>query len=254
VLGSLAYAAESSELAKMGESMGVYTVARTVWHATVPAATRRKLHVRLPTHLQQAKKNALSRLRTRDEIYNPTYYAGTLDGASVAFGRVIAPAIMSEFRPATVADIGCGSGGVLLALRECGVSIHGFEYATAGVEMCRSRGIPVTQFDITADPIPSQRLDLVISTEVAEHLPSRCADKFCDMLGSMAPVIVFTAATPGQGGEDHVNEQPHSYWIARFQDRGFTFDESLSLRWRADTKAAGVAHWYYENIMVFRRR
>jgi hypothetical protein len=93
--------------------------------------------------------------------------------------------------------------------------------------------------------------DVAISTEVAEHLPERFADRYVDLLTKAAPQIVFTAAFPGQGGADHVNEQPASYWIGKFSARGFAFDEPLSREWRRQWKEAGIARWYWMNAMIF---
>jgi hypothetical protein len=64
----------------------------------------------------------------------------------------------------------------------------------------------------------------------------------------LAKIIVFTAAPPGQGGTAHLNEQPPSYWISKFQESGFTHAEELSQRWRKNGQAAGnVKRWYYQN-------
>jgi hypothetical protein len=49
--------------------------------------------------------------------------------------------------------------------------------------------------------------DLVLSIEVAEHLPGAWADRYVNFLYEIAKrAIVITAAIPGQGGTDHVNE------------------------------------------------
>jgi hypothetical protein len=73
-------------------------------------------------------------------------------------------------------------------------------------------------------------------------------------LVGFAPRVVFTAATPGQGGgADHVNEQPHEYWIKKFEQRGYDLMEDLSAKWKAEWADRGVAGCYFLNIMVFER-
>jgi hypothetical protein len=100
----------------------------------------------------------------------------------------------------------------------------------------------------------NRTFDVVVSIEVAEHLPGIVADRYVDLLTRLSRVVVFTAAPPGQGGADHVNDQPPSYWVTKFQQRGFEHAEELSHRWRESWKAAGdVESWYYKNLMVFRR-
>jgi hypothetical protein len=58
--------------------------------------------------------------------------------------------------------------------------------------------------------------DLAISLEVAKHLPESRAASFVEDLTRLAPVVVFSAAIPGQGGRDHVKEQWQTYWVAIF--------------------------------------
>jgi hypothetical protein len=96
--------------------------------------------------------------------------------------------------------------------------------------------------------------DVVISVEVAEHLPEASADRYVDFLcAASARWVILTAATPGQGGIDHVNEQPNEYWIAKLAARGFIHTRDLSQRWRAEWKAQSICTWYYNNVMVFER-
>ncbi len=114
------------------------------------------------------------------------------------------------------------------------------------------RGLDVRKFDLEHDERESHDgYDVAVSMEVAEHLPEHCADRFVSLLASLAPIVVLTAAHPGQGGTDHVNEQPASYWITKFNGRGFYLDSVLSDRWKSEWKIAGIASWYWTNIMVF---
>ena len=79
------------------------------------------------------------------------------------------------------------------------------------------------------------------------------SDTYVDYLCKTSDTVVMTAAGPGQGGTDHVNEQPKDYWIAKFQARGLTLDSKLSPEFSAEWRAAGVADFYYQNLMIFRR-
>ncbi len=108
----------------------------------------------------------------------------------------------------------------------------------------------------TSPAIRSRRIgaDLVISTEVAEHLPESAADRFVELLTSVAPAAVVTAALPGSGGKDHVNEQPNAYWVAKFAARGFTLHEELTTRLRDEWRDAGVDQVFYKSLMIFRQR
>lgn len=103
------------------------------------------------------------------------------------------------------------------------------------------------------------RFDLVISSEVAEHLPEEKAQIFITNLTNHASsIIYFTAAEPGQGGVDHINEQPHEYWIEKFNLNGFIFlkDKSKELRDYLQKNGNNVEtplRWFIWNSMVFKK-
>jgi hypothetical protein len=63
----------------------------------------------------------------------------------------------------------------------------------------------------------------------------------------------MTAATPGQGGTEHVNEQPNEYWIEKFRHRGFALDRETTDRIRRDWARAETAGFYHSNLMIFRK-
>lgn len=164
--------------------------------------------------------------------------------------------IVSEFHPCRVVDVGCGSGELLLALQSRGCQSDGLDYATAALERCRARGLKANRFDLENDSLDvMMEYNLAASLEVAQHLPAQLADHFVDMLTRLAPVVVFTAAVPGQGGIDHVNEQPNTYWAARFAARGFVYDTALSEQWRSDWQSSGqVSTAYWKNLMIFSKK
>ncbi|MGA3205919.1 MAG: hypothetical protein ABSF12_25780 [Bryobacteraceae bacterium] len=99
----------------------------------------------------------------------------------------------------------------------------------------------------------NERYDLATSFEVAEHLVPWIANSFVDLLCKLSPIIVMSAATPGQTGTDHVNEQPHSYWIDKFEHRHYSFDETSSKQLSRHWQLSNVAGFYYENVLDFRR-
>ena len=151
-------------------------------------------------------------------------------------------------------DVGCGTGALLAELRDAGCEVTGLEYARAAREICLERGLDVHAFDIINDAINDSRTyDVVVSMEVAEHLPEQAADRYIALLTRLGKTIVFTAAPPGQGGTDHVNEQPQEYWIEKFHSRNHALDWTLTSRWRESWKLSGeVQSWYYNNLLVFR--
>jgi SAM-dependent methyltransferase len=151
-----------------------------------------------------------------------------------------------------VLDVGCGRG-VWLAiwLKHGAKDVQGVD----GPYVDQSRlHIPTSQFlarDL-AYPLKLERqFDLVQSLEVAEHLPEQAAEQFVDSLVRHGRLILFSAATPGQGGENHVNEQPWEYWRAKFAARDFELFDFLRPRLRSNR---AVYLWYRHNVFVYAHR
>ncbi len=93
-----------------------------------------------------------------------------------------------------------------------------------------------------------RRFDVAISLEVAEHLPAASADTFVATLVGLAPVLVFSAAVPEQGGASHLNEQWPEYWAKRFRAHGYIVIDCIRPRiWEDQT----VDVWYAQNTLVY---
>jgi SAM-dependent methyltransferase len=223
----------------------IIRVITTLYCTFLPASVRASpIIVRLKTQLLG-----------HDWIYNSIYYDSTVKEPAVRSAGRIADSILNDLKVRSVIDVGCGTGALLEALRDRGCEVFGLEYSKAALKYCRARRLNVEKFDLERDVLTDNRtFDAAVSMEVAEHLPEIVADRYVDLLTCLSRVIVFTAAPPGQGGKDHVNEQTPSYWTIKFQVRGFEHAKELSQRWRKNWKAAGdVQGWYHQNLMVFRR-
>jgi cyclopropane fatty-acyl-phospholipid synthase-like methyltransferase len=201
------------------------------------------------------KKRVASGFRDyKQGIYTAEYYAKDVETAARESAGQIVGSICLECSPRNVVDLGCGTGALLEIFASQGVTVFGLEYSDAGCRLTQEKGVPVQQFDVRFDQINPAwgRFDVVCCTEVAEHIPEEYATKLVESLTQLGRYVVFTAATPGQGGTDHVNEQPHDYWIAMFRERNFHFCDDLTECWAVRWKESGVADWYWKNLLVFR--
>jgi SAM-dependent methyltransferase len=170
---------------------------------------------------------------------------------------LICEAIISQYDPSTMIDVGCGLGEFISYFIDRGVDAYGLE----GTDNC----IPYIHFPkeklILADlrlPLEiGRKFDIVLSFEVAEHIEPEYADVFCDNLVALSDLIVMTAAPPRQGGYCHVNCQEKPYWIEKFNERSFDADvndmNKLSHSWESLCKDRETLI-YILNLMVFKRR
>lgn len=169
----------------------------------------------------------------------------------------IAEIIAEKIKPSKVLDFGCGDGTLLHELKKRGVTGIGYEYSKYGTKLCHAKNVDVIKFDFSKKQFPSfeNNVDMVISIEVAEHLPEKIADYYCEVLSkcSDAKVLFFSAAVVGQTGEGHLNEQPLAYWKEKFVQNGWRKNEALTEEISEIMKNKGVSCYYWENLQIFQR-
>ena len=190
-------------------------------------------------------------LRLLPKIYTADFYAKHKPWKRdyVAVARALAQSI--DFSSAL--DLGCGNAYIAEELQEMGKVVRAIDGSDCALEamapLIRQRAI---LHDLTI-PITVGKFDLVICTEVAEHLPARSAQTLVKTICSHFPQhVFFTAATPGQRGHFHLNEQPHSYWKLIFSDNGYVCNEALteSIQNKLSIRMKN-ARWIARNTMIF---
>ncbi len=181
-------------------------------------------------------------------IYRPSFYATRQQDTRHAAERVLS--LVLRVRPFnSVLDVGCGVGTWLSVAREMGVeTVRGIEGPwVQDLQIDIPRHALVVQ-DLSNPLQVDGRFDLVISLEVAEHLPGTRADSFVDELCGAAPMVLFSAALPGQGGTGHINEQWHRYWKEKFGANGYHLIDAIRPEiWEDDT----IPYWYRQNSFLY---
>ncbi len=149
----------------------------------------------------------------------------------------------------TLVDVGCGLGTWTRVFRDHGLKVLGLD----GDHVPRERlCIPESEFLVSDLRFPNGSpnlglYDLCISLEVAEHLPPECAERLISFLCDCSDVVVFSAAIPGQTGENHLNEQPLEYWASKFEDRGYVvLDPFRANNWQNPR----IEWWYRQNMLL----
>jgi len=203
--------------------------------------------------------------RDLDAIYDAKFFAEYDDPAQVKDIRRAADGLVDVFLPKSVVDVGCGPGLLLARLKEKGVDhVWGIDGSMAAIDASAgSVGEDMSVFDLTEPATILQSFagvrtyELVVCTEVAEHIPAEHADTLVRHLAELCEDgghIAFSAAPPGQGGHDHCNEQPlYPYWVDKFAKFGFAVDEDKTPALRRAWSGMDKCWWYAQNAVVFRR-
>jgi SAM-dependent methyltransferase len=187
----------------------------------------------------------------RQEVYRDLH-SGQLSAQETAnafSAERILDILMEYHRPTSVLDVGCGIGTWLKVAQARGISeiagIDGLWLDTSDLRV-DPRFVRVQDLEKPFDL--GRRFDLVICLEVAEHLSANAAQGFIESLTRHAPVVLFSAAIPHQGGHHHINEQFLSYWIERFGQLGF---RPLNVIRGKIWDDPAILWWLRQNIVLF---
>lgn len=179
--------------------------------------------------------------------YDDKFYDDQADGSLSSALRVV-PLVFDKYHPKDIVDVGCGIGTWASVFEKYGCEALGIDgdYVSRDRVLIK-KYLPV---DISESFKVEYKFDLAVCLEVAEHLPFERSDSFIHDLTQLSDHILFSAATPGQGGTNHINEQPLDFWEKLFNKYGyFMYDEIRPLIAELDD----VAWWYKNNIVVFER-
>lgn len=183
--------------------------------------------------------------------YDEAFYRRHRDWARAAAEEVV-PRVLRFVPARSVVDVGCGDGTWLRTFLDCGVpEVLGLEGGHVSTEVLQVPASCVRRHDLRLGLPNGISADLGLSLEVAEHLPEACARQFVEGLVRLSPVVLFSAAIPGQGGSGHLNEQWPDYWAALFEEKGFTVIDCLRKELWGNPR---VKWWYAQNLLLFARR
>jgi hypothetical protein len=160
----------------------------------------------------------------RSSKYTQSYFAGFADESYEAAVTLL-PDIYALHPFHSVVDFGCGSGAWLRAANGL-LSADDPQRRLTGVDGPHARSIAQCAdarfiFQDLEDRVTLDHHDLAICLEVAEHLSPERGETLIDDICSVSDVVFFGAAVDGQGGVDHRNERPQSYWASVFARRGY---------------------------------
>jgi len=180
--------------------------------------------------------------------YDDAFFNNQEQGSAQS-ARVIVPIVVRLLNPKSVIDIGCGRGTWLFAFQENGVkTIKGLDGQWVDTSRMLVDPACFTPTDLSRPFQITGSYDLAVCLEVGEHIPQRHSRQLVHALTAASPIILWSAALPGQGGVNHINEQWPSYWQSLFAERGYRrLDPIRRLVWQDER----VAWWYRQNILVY---
>lgn len=180
--------------------------------------------------------------------YDARFYEGIAPGSSRSAKHLV-PQLLDIVNPKSVVDVGSGAGAWSSVFLARGitdlVAIDGDYVNPEQLEIPRSNFQPM---DLEVSIRLDRTFDLAVCLEVAEHLTAGRAESLVNDLVSLAPVVAFSAAIPGQGGTNHINERWQSYWRDLFLGSGF---EPIDCLRASNWLNEEIEWWYRQNLILY---
>jgi SAM-dependent methyltransferase len=180
--------------------------------------------------------------------YNEGFYSNLHDETQYS-AETITSIVQDLIKPSSVVDVGCGVGTWLKVMENNGISdilgIEGMWVKDESIVISKNNFLKT---DLSQPIGVNRQFDLAISMEVAEHIEEKKSDQFIKNLTDLAPVVLFSAAIPLQGGVHHVNEQWPDYWKEKFIKKDYILIDSIRPKVWNDAR---IKVWYIQNSFLF---
>jgi hypothetical protein len=149
----------------------------------------------------------------------------------------------------SIVDFGCGDASYIRYLNQrLNIETKAFDGNPNVKKITNGVG---EQQDLAVPFELSRKFDVVMSLEVAEHIPKQFEHVYIDnLIRHTNKYVIISWAVPGQGGKGHVNEQPNQYVIDLFERLNFMYLQELSYTLR---NCITDCNWFKNTLFIFEK-
>jgi SAM-dependent methyltransferase len=177
---------------------------------------------------------------------------GRRDRDFQADAAIISTAIMDQFAPDSVFDIGCGIGLHMKPFLDADIDAAGVDETDVAHENAVVPTKRIAIQNLTAPYDPGERYDMVLCIDMLEYTaPEQEAALLTTITNAVRETAVVSVPLPRYSSFRYDREEPLAYWVDRFDDHGLQYDEAATqeLQERVD---ADEEAWVPEQLLVFR--
>ena len=149
--------------------------------------------------------------------------------------RALVRRLMKDAPVGRAIDVGPGPGGNAAVLRDLGWEITGVELTEVGARLCAEHGLDVVRGDATRLPMADASVDLVMSTDVWEHIDDHetvASESFRVLRPGGRLLVAVPAGMEMWSGHDvalgHVRRYERQELVDLVERHGFVVDEISS--------------------------
>ncbi len=220
-------------------------------HIGINSSTSNPHYHKGVTELEKAKSYTVEQLKeyvaTWEWIhpYTEKYYEDISEGATQSAEEIIKE-ISSIIPTKDIVDFGCGIGQWGVAAEKLGFNYTGIDFKVPKDRLLIKDYI---DHDLREQLTLNKKYGLAISMEVFEHIEKRYSEKLVKDLCNSSDLVLFSAAIPGQGGLNHINEQWQSYWVDLFAKNSYGLYYTQPREYLISNRK--IEYWYRQNMLLF---
>jgi SAM-dependent methyltransferase len=148
----------------------------------------------------------------------------------------IADRIVADMAPRRVLDAGCALGFLVETLRDRSVDAYGIDISSYAIDQVHPPVKPFCRVGSITDDLGGD-FDLIVSIEVAEHMPTRAAEEALANICAHTTDVLFSSSPFDYREPTHINVHPPDYWAEQFARHEFyrdvDYDATYILPWAA---------------------
>ena len=130
-----------------------------------------------------------------------------------------------ESNISTMLDVGCGPGGMIELATGKGIDAFGID---GDYRLKENNPEKIMIHDFTEGPYNHNKVyDLGYSCEFLEHVYEKYMPNYMESFKSCKQILI-TYAPEGTPGHHHVNCKNKDYWINKFEEYGFNYDDDIT--------------------------
>ncbi len=161
--------------------------------------------------------------------------------------QIVIPYVIDLINPKSALDVGCGIGTWTKILQEEQIEAIGIDYFDLDRNLLVISEDDFIPVDLEKGFDLNKRFDLIVCLEVLEHLRENSSETIIEAITRHSDTVLFSAAIPNQGGDNHINEQPFSFWFDKFEKRGYYFYDVFRDKYWQDER---IEWWYRQNMFL----